>query len=87
MGIIEIIGLLGGICFAICGVPVAYQTYKAGRSVGTPMTIAWFILAGTALMYTYLLATYGFDWIIAFSYWTEFLSWALIVWYHYCPRR
>jgi hypothetical protein len=84
---IKLLGLLGGICFAYCGVPAAYVTARAGRSIGTPISIAWMIFLGAVFMYSYLTASYGFDAILTVNYSIEALSWALIVFYHYFPRR
>ena len=87
MSLLPLIGLLGGFCFAYCGVPAAWATIKAGRSIGTPVSIAWMISAGTVLMYTYLFALYGFNPVLTVNYTVEGLSWATIVWYHYNPRK
>jgi len=87
MNLLSIIGLLGGFCFAYCGVPAAWATIRAGKSIGTPVTIAWMIAAGTILMYTYLFTLYGFNPVLTVNYAVEGLSWTIIVWYHYNPRR
>ena len=84
---LDLVGLLGGACFAYCGVPAAYLTVRKGSSIGTPISVAWMITLGAITMYGYLLARYGFDWVLAVNYAVEFLSWATIVWYHYRPRR
>jgi hypothetical protein len=87
MSLLPIIGLLGGFCFAYCGVPAAWATIKAGKSVGTPVSIAWMIAAGTIFMYSYLFGMYGFDPILTINYAVEGSSWGTIVWYHYNPRK
>lgn len=84
--ITNLLGILGGLCFAYCGVPAAYATYKAGKSIGTPITVALLITIGTVLMYAYLTASYGFDPILTFNYFVEFVSWAIVSYYHYFPR-
>lgn len=86
MSPISFIGLLAGFCFAYCGVPAAWATIKAGRSIGTPVSIAWMIVLGTISMYTYLTVLHGFDPILTLNYSVEGLSWGTIVWYHYRPR-
>ena len=87
MSLLQIVGLTGGFCFAYCGVPAAWATWRAGRSIGTPVSVAWMITAGGVLMYTYLTALHGFDPVLAINYSVETLSWATIVKYHYFPRR
>lgn len=84
---LEALGLLGGACFAYCGVPAAWATVKKGRSIGTPVSVAWMITLGSVLMYAYLFMSYGFNTVLAINYTVEFLSWATLVWYHYRPRR
>jgi hypothetical protein len=81
-----ILGLLGGFCFAYCGVPAAYRTARAGRSVGTPVSVAWMILVGAVAMYSYLTALHGFDPILTVNYAVEAVSWGVVVWFHYLPR-
>jgi len=85
--ITKLLGVLGGFCFGYCGVPAAYQTFKAGKSVGTPVSIAWMIFLGAIFMYSYLFLNYGFDLILTINYLVEALSWGLIVYYHYFPRN
>lgn len=84
---IRLLGILGGICFALAGLPAAYQSFKAGKSVGTPVTIAWLTMLGTIFMYLYLLASYGFDPILTVNYTTGAVSWGIIVYYHYFPKK
>lgn len=84
--LLSAIGLLGGACFAYCGVPAAWKTARAGRSIGTPVSVAWMIVAGGVLMYLYLTALHGFDPILTFNYAVEVGSWATVVKYHYWPR-
>lgn len=81
--IIGLLGVIGGFCFAYCGVPAAFATLKAGRSIGTPVSIAWMIFTGSMFMYSYLLLRYGFDLILAINYAIEIFSWGILVVYHY----
>ena len=84
---IKLLGLLAGFCFAYCGCPAAYATAKAGKSIGTPVSIAWMIFLGAILMYAYMFLSYGFDLILAINYIVEAISWGIIVLYHYFPRK
>lgn len=86
MTLLSLVGLLGGVCFAYCGVPTAWRTARSGRSIGTPVSVAWMIFLGGILMYYYLTAAHGFDPILAVNYGVEIASWAVVVWFHYRPR-
>ncbi len=84
---IEALGILGGVCFAYCGVPVAWATLKAGRHLGTPVAVAWMIVIGAILMYAYLYARHGFDPILTLNYSVEAASWAVVIWFRYFGSR
>lgn len=79
-------GLIGGLFFAFAAVPTALATIKAGRSVGTPASIAWQITCGCILLYCYLTAKNGFDPILTLTYGVETASWVSILWFHYFPK-
>jgi hypothetical protein len=81
-----VLGALAGLGFALCGVPAAYHTARAGRSVGTPVLTAWLIFGSGIAMYLYLLLTYGFNPLLAVNYLVEVVSWAVVLKYHYFPR-
>lgn len=83
----KFLGLLGSVCFGFCGIPASFATLKQGKSVGTPISIAWMIFLGSIFMYSYLYRSYGFDLLLALNYGIEVLSWGLIVYYHYFPRK
>jgi hypothetical protein len=76
--ITNMIGLVGGLFFAYCGVPQAYKTIVAGKHLGTPLSISASITIGTVLMYLYLYFAHGFDTIITINYSVEFISWLVI---------
>lgn len=80
---LELLGLFGGFCFAYCGVPTMIRTIRAGKSIGTPADVAWFIFLGGVCMYSYLLLKFGFDIILAINYTIEIISWGVILLYHY----
>lgn len=85
--LLKIIGLAGGFCFAYCGVPTAWATIKKGASTGMPVITAWMISVGGILMYWYLTASFGFDWVLAVNYLVEVVSWLIVVKYHYRPKK
>lgn len=87
MSPVALLGAIGGIAFACCGVPVAWATLRAGKSVGTPVSIALFCILGSLATYAYLLLTYGFNPLLTANYSVEFATWAVVAWYHFFPRR
>ena len=80
---LQLLGIFGGFCFAYCGVPTAWATVKAGKSLGTPLSVAWMIFLGALTMFTYLYLRYGFNWILTLNYVIEAISWGVVVFYHY----
>lgn len=80
---LELWGLIAGAFFAYCGIPAMRRTLKAGKSVGTPIDVAWCIFLGGITMYSYLTIKNGFDWVLAVNYFIEIVSWGIIVRYHY----
>ena len=65
----EIIGWIGSICFAVCGIPQALQCYKTGHSRGLSwgFLMLWFIGELFTIAYVLpkmdipLLFNYGFN--------------------------
>jgi hypothetical protein len=86
MTLLQLLGLLGGALFAGAGIPAAVATWRARRSVGTPISVAWLVIGGTLVMFAYLTASHGLDWVIAVNYAVELASWLVIAWFHYLPR-
>jgi len=82
---VKILGLLGGFCFAFCGVPPALNAIKMG-STSVPRSTAWLVFMGGVFMYAYLLFTYGFDLVLFVNYAIEIASWGIIVRYQLFPR-
>lgn len=87
MTTLQLLGLAGGSLFAYAAVPQAIRTVRAGRHLGVPLDIACAIFAGTLVMYGYLHAAHGFDWVIAVNYAVEALSWGVLLFYRLrrCP--
>ena len=81
--ITKFLGIIASICFGCCGVPAAYKTLRAGKSIGTPVSIALMILGGSVTMYSYLTISHGFDLILTVNYSTEIISWGIIAVYHF----
>lgn len=81
MTLIQVFGLVGGSLFAYAAVPQAIRTIRAGKHLGTPIDIITAIFFGTLVMYSYLHATRGFDWVLAVNYTVEAISWGVLFWY------
>jgi hypothetical protein len=81
--LVKVLGILGGLFFCYCGVPTCIRTVRAGKSLGTPVDIAWMILLGSIAMWLYMTCQYGMDIILSINYGIEALSWGIITWYHY----
>lgn len=76
---LQALGLFGGALFAWAAVPQAIRTIKARKHLGTPFSIIAAIFFGTIVMYSYLHATRGFDWVLAVNYSIEALSWGVLL--------
>ena len=82
----ELIGLLGGALFAVGCMPVAWQSIKTGKSVGTPLTTMWLLAVSLMLYSIYLFGTFGAH----LPFWfmiVELICWSIALWYHYFPRH
>ena len=86
MNIIPLLGILGALAFCFAAIPTAFATVRAGRSIGTPLSVITAILFGNILMYAYLFLQYGFNPILTFSYGIELLSWGVLLKFHIFPR-
>ncbi len=87
MTFLDLLGVASGVMFAWAAVPAAIATAHDGRSIGIPISLAWFILSGCALLYIYLIGKFGFDWIVTFNLGVETAAYLVIMRYHYWPRR
>jgi hypothetical protein len=83
--LVNLLGIIGGFCFAYCGVPAAYLAIKHGYTK-TPAIVSWMICLGGIFMYSYLTLSHGFDTIITINYTVEVLSWAVVLKYNYFER-
>lgn len=81
---LELLGLTGGICFAISGIPTALKTYQDGRNQ-IPISTAWLVWCGAILTLAYLLIRNGFDWVITADYFVTICTWSIVLRYHYFP--
>lgn len=84
--LLQLLGLAGTLAFVWGCVPTAWQTWRAGKSIGTPVGLAWNILIACLLFYSYTLITFGFNWIIGGCSFIEVAAYAVVLWYHYFPQ-
>jgi len=82
----EAIGWIGSICFSICAVPQAYQSYKQGNSNGLShyTLILWMVGEICTLMYV---SSTLFSWSLVINYMFNLLCLSVIIYYKYLPRR
>ena len=83
---IELFGILSTICFFFSGWPAAHDAWKNGRTA-IPVSTAWAVFLGAVLMFIYLTAVNGFDWIVTLDYCSTIVCWAVVLRFHYWPRR
>ena len=84
MDITPLLGIIGGGCFAVAGIPSAVKAIKEGKTF-VPALTSWPIFIGVLCLYFYLLLTYGWNPILAMVYGVEGLSWAIVLKYTHFP--
>jgi uncharacterized protein with PQ loop repeat len=84
--IIESIGWLGAIFFAICGIPQAYQSWKQGSSRELSGLFLFTWTMGELLMTLYVVLKHGFDGPLLFNYIGNLLALVVIIYYKVYPR-
>ena len=78
--------MFSGLCFAYGAVPTAWKVFKAKANVGIPIMTIWMILLGVGSLYAYLVLSYGFDLFLFINHTVEFMSWLVVLWFHYKPK-
>ena len=83
---IETIGWIGSILFAVCGVPQAWKSFKQKHSNGLSdgMLWAWFLGEILTMIYVYV---EKFSWPLLFNYGCNFLCLLVIMYYRYWPDQ
>ena len=80
----EIFGWIGAVCFAICGIPQAYKSYKDGHSRGISNGLLTLWMIGEISMVIYILPK-G-DAPLLLNYFGNILSVGTIIYYKVKPR-
>jgi len=83
---IEVIGYVGAIFFAICPIPQAYKTYTLGHAHDLSAMFLWSWFLGEILMTIYILNTVGFDGPLMINYIINLISVLVILRYKVLPR-
>lgn len=83
---ISVIGWLGGILLALCGLPLAWSAYKTGKDNTNRTFLHWW-LTGEVMLLTYVFWEHGFDWPLLFNYTSNIFLILFVLRYNYYPRR
>jgi uncharacterized protein with PQ loop repeat len=83
---IELIGWVSSILFAICALPQAWACYKQGHGNGISKLFVWFWLLGELLVQVYVYNTHGLDLPLFLNYWGNSILIVFIMRYIYFPR-
>ncbi len=76
---IELIGLLGSICFALCGVPAAWEAYK-NKHCHFAWGFLWLWAVGEILTLIYVLAVQ--EWILLLNYGVNLICIIILMYYN-----
>jgi hypothetical protein len=85
--LVQLLGLVGAACFMVSGIPMAVKTLAAGRVEFVPRSTSVTVLMGALLIFSFLTASFGLNWVVAVDYLPTICSWAVVVWYDLFPRR
>jgi predicted membrane protein len=77
--LIELIGIIGSILFAICGLPLLIAAIKGERQPNSILNTAKLLLWGTVFKSIYTIVTYGFDLILISNNLITIITWTLII--------
>lgn len=82
---LELIGWIGGILLAICGIPQAYKSLKQGHSTGISASFLWLWFWGEVLVLIYVVPQLLYP--LIFNYLFNIMIIGIILWYKYIPRK
>jgi hypothetical protein len=68
-------------------VPTAIQTIRKGKSIGTPIGLAWNIWIACMFFYGYTILAYTQDPLVWVCGVIEIACYSGVIWYHYFPRQ
>lgn len=82
---LEIIGWIGAILFAICGVPQARRSFKDGHSSGVSLTFLLLWLGGEILTLVYTIPKGLLP--LIFNYSINIICILIILWFYFFPKK
>lgn len=82
---LEILGWVGSILFAICGIPLLREVYKQGHAkhYSQSFLLLWFFGEVLTLTYVIILKNYP----LIFNYFTNAICLIGVLYYKFKPRR
>ncbi len=83
---IEVFGIVSGICFSISGLPQACRAIRQGHTKGISAMTIWLVMIGTMSMLAYIWAKYGLDILLSAEHVMTLLVWSVLLKYTYFPR-
>ena len=83
---IEVFGIVSGICFSISGLPQACRAIRNGHTQGISSMTIWLVIVGTVSMLAYILAKYGLDILLSTEHVMTLAVWSVLLKYTYFPR-
>ena len=84
---IDTIGWIAGIFFALCGLPQALTSYKLGHARGVSLVFLLLWLTGEILMQYYVIVKHGFDMPLLINYWVNTIFIVIILKYKLKERE
>lgn len=82
----DAIGWLGAVCFAVCAIPQAVQSYKDGHSNGLSHSFLWLWWGGEVFMTVYAVMKNAELWPVIVNNSFNMLALLVIMRYKYFPR-
>jgi uncharacterized protein with PQ loop repeat len=78
---IELLGIIATILFAISSIPLVIKTIKDGHARNIPITSALTVATGSWLMLTYLILKNNLDLVVLADFGLTSINWTIILLY------
>ena len=82
---IQLIGYIGSLAYAVCGLPQAIMSIKNGHSQGISRGYAFLSLAGSILSLVYAFPRH--DYVLLLNFGTNIIVWGIVLKYSYFERK
>ena len=83
---VEVIGWIASLLFALCGVPQAIACYRQGHAEGISKLFMWTWFVAEILMQDKVLSNHGWDMPLLVNYWFNTIVVGIILKYVYFPK-